>query len=161
MLHDLLILPPVRLGPEGVDRGALAPVQHPVLDAGLVRGPAHLAPQGVQLPDQVALAGAADGGVAGHVAHGVQIDGKAHRVQPQPGGGQGRLDARVARADDGDITVSRLIVHIGSPNACFSHYTALPGKKQERPANSQKPQHLGAEGEKNVKIEAFTLDHGE
>ena len=161
LLHDLLIAPPVRLCPERVDGRPFAQVQHPVLDAGFVRGPGHLAAQSVQLPHQVALGGAADGGVAGHVAHAVQIDGKAHRVQPQPCRGQGRLDARVARADDGDVTVSRLIIHIGSPNACFSHYTALPGKKQERPANSIKPQHLGAEDEKNVKIEAFTLDHGE
>ena len=29
----------------------------------------------VQLPDQVALAGTADGGVAGHIAHRVQVDG--------------------------------------------------------------------------------------
>ena len=77
VLHDLLVLPAVRLGPEGPDGGALAPVQNPVLDAGLVRRPAHLAPQGVQLPHQVALARAADGRVAGHVAHRVQVDGEA------------------------------------------------------------------------------------
>ena len=59
-LHDLLVPPPVRLGPEAVDGGALAPVEEPVLDAGLIGGPGHLAAQGVQLPDQVALAGAAD-----------------------------------------------------------------------------------------------------
>ena len=70
-LHVLLIAAAVRLGPEAPDGGALAPVQKAVLDAAGIRRPAHLAPQGVQLPDQVALAGAADGGVAGHVAHGV------------------------------------------------------------------------------------------
>ena len=30
--------------------------------------------QGIQLPDQVALSGAADGRVAGHIAYGVQIE---------------------------------------------------------------------------------------
>ena len=70
-LHAALVLPAVRLGPEGPDGGALALVQKAVLDAALVGGLRHFAPQGVQLPDQVALAGAADGGVAGHVAYGV------------------------------------------------------------------------------------------
>ena len=38
VLHDLLVSPPVGLGPEGPHRRALAPVEHPVLDAGLVGG---------------------------------------------------------------------------------------------------------------------------
>ena len=107
VLHHLLVLPAVGLGPQGPYGGPLAPVQHPVLDTGPVGGLCHLAPQGVQLPHQMALAGAADGGVAGHVAHRVQIDGKAYRLQSQPGGGQRRLDAGVARADDGNIKLSR------------------------------------------------------
>ena len=65
VLHDLLVLPTVCLGPEGPDGRALPPVQNPVLDAGLVRRPAHLAPQGVQLPDQVALSGPAMAGLQG------------------------------------------------------------------------------------------------
>ena len=109
VLHELLVLPPVGLGPEGPDGGALAPVQQPVLDAGPVGRPAHLAPQGVQLPDQVALAGAPDGRVAGHVAHAVQVDGEAHRAQPHAGGGQGGLDARVARADHGNVKLSGVV----------------------------------------------------
>ena len=107
VLHHLLVLPAVRLGPQGPYGGPLAPVQHPVLDTGPVGGLCHLAPQGVQLPHQMALAGAADGGVAGHVAHRVQIDGKAHGFQSQTGGGQRRLDAGMARADDGNIKLSR------------------------------------------------------
>ena len=106
VLHVLLITPPVRLGPEGPDGGALALVQKPVLDAARVGGLRHLAPQGVQLPDQVALAGAADSRVAGHVAHRIQVDGKDDGLHPQPGGGQRRLDPGVARADHGDIKLS-------------------------------------------------------
>ena len=111
MLHVFLVAPPVRLGPKGVDRGALAPVQHPVLDAAMVRCQAHFASQGIQLPDQVALAGAADGGVAGHIAHGVQVDGEEDGVQSQPGGGQGSLNAGVARADDGHVAFVNKIGH--------------------------------------------------
>ena len=77
VLHDALVEAAVSLGPEGVDGRSLASVQDPVLDAGLVCRSGHLTAQGVQLPDQMALAGAADGGVAGHVAHGIHVDGKA------------------------------------------------------------------------------------
>lgn len=108
VLHHLLIQPPVRLGPEAVDCGALATVQQPILDAGLVGGLPHLASQSVQLPDQMALAGAAYGGVTGHVTHRIQVDGKADGFHPQPGGGKGCLDAGMARANDGDIILSRV-----------------------------------------------------
>ena len=66
---------------------------------------------------QVALAGAADGRVAGHIAHRVQIDGKQNRPQTQSGSGQRSLNPRVARADHCHITVSRVI---------SGHWTASP-----------------------------------
>ena len=107
VLHHLLVFPAVGLCPQGPYGGAFAPVQHPVLDAGLVCGLGHFAAQRVQLPHQMTLSRAADGRVAGHVAHCVQIDGKAHRLQSQPCRRQRRLDAGVPRADDGNIKLSR------------------------------------------------------
>ena len=83
LLHHFLIAPPVGLGPQGVDGGALPLIQHAVLNAGPVRGLRHLAPQSVQLPHQVALSRAADGRVAGHVPHAVQVYGKADGVHPE------------------------------------------------------------------------------
>ena len=59
----------------------------------------------------LALAGAADSGVAGHIAHGVQVDGEEDGVQPQPGGGQGSLNAGVARTDDGHVAFVNKIGH--------------------------------------------------
>ncbi len=109
VLHDLLVLPPVGLGPQGPDGRTLPPVEQPVLDTGPVRRLSHLAPQGIQLPDQVALAGAPDGGVAGHVAHRIQVDGEAQGAHAHPGGGQRSLDARVAGANDGDIKLSGVV----------------------------------------------------
>ena len=109
MLHVFLVFPAVGLCPEGVDGGAFALIQHPVLDAAVVCRHAHFAAQRIQLPDQMALAGAADGGIAGHIAHGVQIDGKEDGMQPQPGGGQRGLDARVTRTDDGHVTASSIV----------------------------------------------------
>ena len=117
VLHVLLIPPPVRLGTERMDRGALAPVQHPVLDAAGICRQAHFAAQSIQFPDQMALAGAADGGIAGHIAHCVQIDGKQDGVQAQPGCGQSGLNARVARADDRHIAIFYKIGHIMPPEA--------------------------------------------
>ena len=129
MLHILLVLAAVRLGPEGMDRGTLAPVQHPVLDAAMVRSQTHLAAQGIQFPDQMALAGAADGRITGHIAHGIQIDGKEDGVHTKPGGRQGGFDARMACADDGNITGSSVVIHTIPPivefcNAKFKMHNA-------------------------------------
>ena len=107
VLHDLLIEPPVGLRAQRPDRRALAAVEHPVLDARAVGRAAHLAAQRVELADKVALARAADGGVAGHVAHSVQVDGEHDGLQSQPCGGQRRFDAGVTGADDGNIKLSR------------------------------------------------------
>ena len=115
MLHLFLIFPAVRLGPEVPDGGAFSLVEHPILDAGAVRTAGHLAAQGVQLPDQMSLAGAADGGIAGHITHCVQVDREAHGPQPHPRGGQGGFYPGVSRADDGDIKCAGQIVHDSSP----------------------------------------------
>ena len=106
VLHDLLIAAAVGLSAQGPDGGAFAPVEQAVLDAGLVGGPAHLAAQCVDLAHQLPLARAAHGGVAGHVAHRVQIDGEADGAQTHAGGGESGLNARVTRTDDSNIKLS-------------------------------------------------------
>ena len=111
VLHHGLILAPVGLRAQRVHGRALAAVEHPVLDAGPIGRACHLAAERIELAHKVALARAADGGVAGHVADGIHIDGKADGVQPEPGGGQRGLNARVPRADDGDVTASGVITH--------------------------------------------------
>ena len=111
VLHHGLILPPVGLRAQRVYGRPFAAVEHPVLDAGLIGRARHLAAERVELAHEMALARAADGGVAGHVADGVHIDGEADGVQSQPRGGQRGLNARVARADDGDVTASGVITH--------------------------------------------------
>ena len=106
VLHHLLIFPAVRLSPQGPDCGAFGTVEHAVLDAGAVRRTGHLAAQSVQLPHQMTLAGTADGGVAGHVAYRVQIDGEADGAHAQTRRRQRRLDAGMSGADDGDVKCS-------------------------------------------------------
>ena len=105
-LHPLLILPAVGLRPEAPDGRAFPQIQQAVLDAAFVGGLGHFAAQRVQLPHQMAFPRAADGGIAGHIAHGVQIDGEYNGFQPQPRGGQSGFDAGMAGADDGNIKLS-------------------------------------------------------
>ena len=113
-LHVLLIAAAVCLRAQGVHGRALAAVEHAVLDAAGVRRAAHLAAEGVELADEMALARAADGRVAGHVAHGVQIDREHDGLQPQPRGCEAGFDPGMARADDGNVIISCKIAHLRS-----------------------------------------------
>ena len=107
VLHELLVETPVRLRAQRIDRRALPAVQEPVLDAGAVCDLRHLAAERVELADEVALARAADGGVAGHIAHRVEVYGEANGRYAEPRGGERRLDPGVSRADHCDIKFSR------------------------------------------------------
>ena len=109
VLHHHVVALAVGLHPQAVHRRAFAPVQHPALQVGLVRRAAHQAAQRVQLPHQMALGGAADGGVAGHIADKIQADGKHRGARPQHGGGVGGLNARVARAHHNYVIVIQMV----------------------------------------------------
>ena len=116
VLHHLLVFLTIRLRPQRPDGGTLAAVEHTVLDAGFVGGLCHLAAQRVQLADKVSLAGAADGGVAGHIAHGFQTDRQADGVHTHACRRQRCLDTRVAGSDHGNVVVAGVkFCHRGSP----------------------------------------------
>ena len=119
VLHILLIFPAVGLCAQRVHGGAFSAVEHPVLDAAAVGGLRHFSAQRVQLAHQMPLARAADGGVAGHVAHGVEVDRKDRRVQPHPRTGKPRLDPGVARADDGCVKCSGMKFHLNPSRGSF------------------------------------------
>ncbi len=72
-LHGLAIELAVGLGAGPLHRRALAAVEHAELDAGRVGDPAHQAVQRVDLAHQMALAEAADGRIAGHLADGLEV----------------------------------------------------------------------------------------
>ena len=95
-------------------RRSLAPVEHPALEEGGVGGNAHKPAQGVDLPHQMALCGAADGGIAGHVADEVQCQGKDGGAGAQSGCRVGGFDARMARANDDDVVAAKMIDQDGS-----------------------------------------------
>ena len=87
----------------------------------MVRRNAHLAAQRIQLPDQMALPGAANGRIAGHIAYGIQVDSENNSFEPQPRRGQASLDPRVARANDSDLIASGKIGHSCSPCMILSY----------------------------------------
>lgn len=102
-LHPPVVGVFVRLGAERVHRGALAAVQHAHLDGRGVRGDAHDAAERVDLPHEMALARAADGGVAGHHGHIVQRNRGKERLRSEFRRGERRLASRVPRADDDHV----------------------------------------------------------
>ena len=102
-LHGLAIELPVGLGPGAADGRALAPVQDPELDAGPIRRPGHHPVEGVDLPDQMALAQPADGGIAGHLADGRRVMGDQQGPRPTPRRGRRGLAAGVPAAHDDDV----------------------------------------------------------
>ena len=89
-------------------RRTLAGVQRAELDAGAVRGARHRAAQRVDLLDQVALADAADGRVAAHLAQRLDALREQQRARAHARGRQRGLGAGVAAADDDHIEASEL-----------------------------------------------------
>ena len=92
-------------------RRALASVEHTVLYARLIRSLAHLAAESVKLTHEVSLARTADGGVARHIADGIQVDGKANRFAAEPRSRQGCFDPGVSCANDADVISSGAKIH--------------------------------------------------
>ena len=119
MLHVLLVLAAITLGTKRMHSRAFALVQHPVLDAGRIRSHTHLATQSVQFPNQMALAGATDGGIAGHIAHRIQIDGKEDGLMTKPCTGQRRFDACMTGTDHRHFAASCVICGHSSVSSVF------------------------------------------
>ena len=101
-LHHGAIAHAVSLNAFGMYGGSFAEIEGAGLEGHLVRRASHLTAEGVDLKDEMPLARAADGGVAGKVGDGVEREGKQHGIQPQSRTGESGLDAGVPRADDGD-----------------------------------------------------------
>ena len=95
----------VGLRAAGANGRPFARVQKSKLDSGLVGRQAHLAAEGVDLADQVALADTADGRVAGHLADVIEVEREHQRARAHPGRGERGFDSGVAGADDDDVVV--------------------------------------------------------
>ena len=73
LADSLAIQDTVCLGARGSNRGALAGIENPELDTGVIGGNGHGAAQRIDLLDEMPLANAANGRVAGHLTQGVKI----------------------------------------------------------------------------------------
>ena len=110
-LHDAAVGSAVVLGARRKNRRPFAAVEHTELNGRAVGRPAHLAAQRVNFAYQLPFCRAADRRVARHISYGVQAGTQAQNPRTHARGGQGRLDAGMAGADDGNIISSGGIVH--------------------------------------------------
>ena len=78
-LHALTVERLIGLGAGRPDRRAFARIEHPELYTRLVNSPGHFAAQRVNLPNQMALADAANGGIARHMADVVEVERQHQR----------------------------------------------------------------------------------
>ena len=106
VLHVFVVALAVGLHPQGVYGRAFALVEHPALQIGGVRRQTHHTAQGIQLPHQRSLCGAADAGVAGHIADGIQAHGEHGGLRTQHSRRVGRFDAGMTGTNDNDVIVS-------------------------------------------------------
>src|SRR6184192_2458274 len=91
-------------GPHGRSLGA---IEHPELNGRAIGGPPHDAAERVDLPRHGTLRDSADGGIAGHLADGVEVGGEQERLGAEAGGHDGSLAAGVAGAHHDHVVVKR------------------------------------------------------
>ena len=118
VLHGPAVELAVGLGAGTLHGRALAAVEHAELDAGLVGDAAHHAVEGIDLAHEMALAQAADGRIAGHLADGREAVGDERRPGAQARGRGRRLAAGMAAADDDDIEALALVLGHGPYLVC-------------------------------------------
>ena len=110
-LHGAGIECPVGLGARAAHGRSLATVEQAELYAGDICDAAHQSVEGIDLTNEVALAEAADGGIAGHRADGRGPMGDERRSGAGPRGCRSRFDAGMAAADDDHVVAGRDVVH--------------------------------------------------
>ena len=114
VVDRLPVAAPVGLDPGPPHRGALAGVEHPIVDRGLVRGAGDQAVIRVDLADEMALAEPAHRRVARHRADLVAAEAdQGHRGAEPRRRGRG-LGAGMAAADDDDVPGLRHRAHLRS-----------------------------------------------
>ena len=126
----------VGLAAGGTHGRTLGGVERAPLDAGAVGGMRHRTAKGVDFLDQVALADAADGRVAAHRAHRLDVVGQQQGAHAGAGRGQRGFGASVATADDDDVVTMEGRVHGCCSAGCGrgrgrrrgGDFSAIPGR---------------------------------
>ena len=88
----------IALGAGRPDGRVFFGVQHAELESGHVGGFAHFAAEGVDFAGEVSFGKAADGGVTGHLADGIEVDREEEGAASHAGGREGGFDTGMAGA---------------------------------------------------------------
>jgi hypothetical protein len=121
----------VGLGARGAHRRALAGIEDAELDAGLVGGRSHGAAEGIDFLDQMPLADAANGRVAGHRPQRLDVVRQQQRAASRARRGECRLGAGMA-ATDNDYVITRGEQHRArSPREEAQSYARTGQKNRE------------------------------
>ena len=83
--------------------GTFASVEEAELDSGRIDREAHLAAERVDLADEMALADAADRGIAGHLADMIEVEREHQRARAHPSGSERGFDTGMAGANHDDV----------------------------------------------------------
>ena len=105
MLEAELVGLLVALGARGPHAGSLAGIEEAPLDGGGIGVETHRATKRVNFADHVALPEPPDGGVAAHLADGVEVLGQNRHLRTEACRCEGGFHAGVAGADDDNIVV--------------------------------------------------------
>ena len=109
VLHERGVFSPVGLYALGADGGAFALVERPGLEGGAVGDIAHFPAHRVDLEDEVAFSGPADGGIAGHIGNGVEGESEESGGKPRPRAGKSGFASRVSRSRDDYVKVQHRV----------------------------------------------------
>ncbi len=110
-LHILLIAPAVSLRAEGMDGGALAEIQHAVLDARAVGGLCHFSAQRVKFPHQMPFPVPPMAGLQGMLPTASRLIVNTTVSSPIRAQASPCLNASVSRADHGNVVNSSVKFH--------------------------------------------------
>ena len=113
--HLFGILGLVSLCAQGVNGRSLGNIEHLGLDKGLIYIFGHFPAQSVDFPDQVALGGSPDVGIAGHHGYAVHIHCEYYCVKSQTAAGKCSFAARVSGSDHADVRIN-MINHTQYPS---------------------------------------------
>ena len=104
VLHSIVVGSAVCLNPFGVYRRPFAEIQCARLQCDGIRCPSHFAAECINFINEMPLARTSDGGVAGHVGHSIQADGKQCGVQAEARCRQGGFNAGVSGTDHRNLS---------------------------------------------------------
>jgi hypothetical protein len=117
-LHPPSVAISIILGPGTLHGQSLAGIQTPKLDSSLVSVPGHLAPQCIDLLDEMALCQSAHSGIAAHGRDVIQVDAEEQCGMAHPGRRQGRLASCVTGPHHNHIVCRVIRAHDMVPARC-------------------------------------------